>query len=805
MTARQRDLMPVLFLVLLVMVLPSARAWAGYVVKDGNPMARICLPEKFGRPVALAVEELRTYIHKMTGAMIPVDYGLPISGDGIVLDVESGKGRIEDGTDQSFTIEETGKAVHIRGNSDLAVLYGVYQYLHELGVRWFEPGELGENVPALTEIRIGKRAKDYLPSCRTRVMDFSGSWKNHFDDSDGEKSIREHEEYDLWLLRNRLHFWRSIHSRDKHRFSFNAAREGGGHGIRRFALRGADFEKEPERFALVTEDGKRERRDTDKVQICFTHPKNVETAIEGAVAFLTEDKRKDVGRVYAVDHEWIACPMGLADCAGICECDSCRKAAGEPPYDKDRLVWQFMNKVARGLSAKLPDRKIALFAPYFELRRPPTDVKIEPNIMAIACRVQSWSAADEDRDCYPFTKKQKENMEATRAAGAEMGSYDYIMWKGTPQPLNILDAASAYRAMGYQYYTVEVMQRGEEIWPILWSLAQYVWDSSNDPRELLKSYCAGYYGAAGPQALSVLQLIDASSRRLPRIIFGGLSDTQMIMSEDVIREGRETLAQAAAKVTGREGKRLARFNDTFEMYTRQAQTTRAYYHALNERTPSAIADAYKKMDEFETFWSLNKLSDTCSPSILEGIRDLRKKIAEKSEPKGRAALTDRDVWLRELFAFDKAPAKIPNLYPLPEVWKLRIDYEDMGLKEGWHKPDYDDSKGWQPLSTWDCYENQGYAEVDGRFWYRVAFPAPPFPAGKKIIMRIGSLDDDGDIYINGERAYVRKHIHPDDWQSSFAFEVTALIKPGQTNVIAVRGYDAMGAGGIWRPCALYTE
>jgi hypothetical protein len=777
-----------------------AAAPSGYLVKDGQPMARICLPAGAGKPVILAGDELRNYIKKMSGAELAVgtNHTPGTAGGSIVLEVRPGIFSPLDASDQSFTIAENGaNEVRISGNSELAVLYGVYQFLHELGVRWFTPGEIGENVPLLTEIRIGKRAQDYRPSFRTRNMDFSGLWNYHFDDADKEKVTRVHEEYDLWLLRNRLQFWRSIHERNEHHFAFNWVREAIGENIRKMALRGADLSKEPERFALVTKEGKQERRDKGYgVQICFTHPKNVETAIESAVAFLTNGP----GR------EWIACPLGLEDSPGFCECEKCRKAAGAPPYEKDRLVWQFMNKVARGLNVKLPGKKICLAAPYFELNRPPADVKIEPNILAVAGRCVGWSAEEEDRNYYPFTKKQKENIETTRAAGAEMGSYDYIMWNGTPQPLNILDAARAYRAMGNQLYTVEVMQRSEEIYPILWSLAQYVWDSGHDPRELLNNYCAGYYGAAGPQVLSVLQLIDTSSRKLPRISYGGLSDTQAIMSEDVIGEGRKNIAQAAAKVTGREGQRLARFKDTFEMYARQAQTMRAYCHALNARTPSAIADACKKMDEFETFWQTNKLSDTCSPDILKGIGNLRKnRITAKAEPKGRAALADREAWLKELYAFDKAPAQIPNLYPLPEVWRLRIDYEDIGLKEGWQKPDYDDGKGWQPISTWDFFENQGYADVDGRFWYRVTFNAPRFPAGKKVYLRIGSLDDDGDIYVNGELAYVRKHNFTDAWQSSFAFEVTPFIRPEGKNTIAVRGYDGFGAGGIWRPCAIYTD
>ena len=179
------------------------------------------------------------------------------------------------------------------------------------------------------------------------------------------------------------------------------------------------------------------------------------------------------------------------------------------------------------------------------------------------------------------------------------------------------------------------------------------------------------------------------------------------------------------------------------------------------------------------------------------------KIDLQSNPKGNKELADKAVWMRELFAGEKVPADLPNLFPLPEVWKYRIDFEDTGLKEGWDKPEYDDSKSWQPLSTWACFEDQGYEKVDGRFWYRLSFDAPQFPAGKKIMMRVGSLDDNGEVYINGKLASKPNSIGM--WDKSYAFDVTPFLKPGQKNLIALRGYDSSGAGGIWRPCALYTE
>jgi beta-galactosidase/beta-glucuronidase len=179
-------------------------------------------------------------------------------------------------------------------------------------------------------------------------------------------------------------------------------------------------------------------------------------------------------------------------------------------------------------------------------------------------------------------------------------------------------------------------------------------------------------------------------------------------------------------------------------------------------------------------------------------------VSPEAKPQSRKELADETVWRRELFFNAKVPETIENLFPMPDIWKFRLDYRDEGLLKGWEKSDYDD-KGWQPASTGDYMERQGNFAAGGRFWYRVKFQAPEFPAGKKIVMRIGALDDDGDIYINGQLAFSRKFEGPDDWKSSFAFDITPYLIPEKENVIAVRGYDSFGAGGIWKPVAIYTE
>ena len=150
------------------------------------------------------------------------------------------------------------------------------------------------------------------------------------------------------------------------------------------------------------------------------------------------------------------------------------------------------------------------------------------------------------------------------------------------------------------------------------------------------------------------------------------------------------------------------------------------------------------------------------------------------------------------------PDEVENLFKLPEVWLFRCDPWLEGQKKGFASLDYDVSRDkWQNVSAWDVFESQGYYEVGGQFWYRVNFKAPKFPAGKKVYLRIGSIDDGGEVFLNGVKA--GESGPSGNWDKSFELDVTSLIKPEADNLIVIRGYDAFGGGGLWRPAALYTK
>jgi len=792
-----------------------------YVIRDGVALGRIFSPKEAGRAARFAVKELKEHLGRITGATLEEAWREHFTWEGgIVLKVRDKEEWFGKETAQAFTIEQTVRppVVAITGNTNIAVLYGVYEYLHDLGVRWYSPGEIGTNIPRMANIEITPGRKRSEPEFLLRSLDLSGTLKSHFSLWESEELKDELlYEYTLWLLRNRLHFRRYINSPRRNWFSFNRPAYSGGHALRRVAglarmfsdKAPADFKENPERFPMVTRNFKKERVNSGAYQICFTNADNIRDAIENTVRRHKEEEAE--GNEL---QETAAVSLALADCAGICECDECAKVAGEDPNSRDRLVWHFMNRVARGVDERLPGRRIMIYAPYYELTQPPPDVKIEPNIIAVSCRGYSWDRGSGQAKDDPFTPKYREWINNTHKAGAAQAAYDYVLMCLAPQPLDILDTVGEYRKLGYKYYHPEVMQRNEQTWPILWALARSSWGSPREPRQLMEEYCHDYYGKdRGELVLWLLERMDANSRNMRRICYGNAKICSEMLPEELVKEARVKL-KGAVRVTpkGKDRKRIVNFSDSMEVHFRVAEMFRAYEDALNYRTPEMVGKVRDLAVEFLRFWDGHDVAKLFSCSILSVPTKILRVNFARIEPTARTnSFDDRSILLKTIFFSEPAPESVHNLFVLPEIWKLKLDPRGVGEKENWDAPGLDDGEknGWQNVSTWNFIESQGYGSsrlIDGDFWYRLSFKAPEFPAGKKVLLRIGALDDEGTLYLNGVKVADRqmgKDGHA--WNMSFAVDVTQTIKPGQENLLAVHGYDAEGAAGIWRPCALYTE
>jgi len=787
---------------------------AKYIIKDGVAQGKLYLPANVGKPTLFAAQELRDHLKKMTGAELEMAWReIGRHDSGFIFKTRPENEWKGKESAQAFTVEESASPmprVTITGNTDIAVLYGVYQYLNDLGVRWLTPGEIGTNIPKLSDIPIQPGKRMHSPSFSSRTMALSSTVRGHF--GEGPDVNAAVYDYELFLIRNRTQLGRLIATRD---FDFNLCVMNSGHAIKPMTGLSRDkvkelMEKEPERFALVTGKDFLLKRVYEEGQVCFTNEKNIQTAIENCVSFFENMEKTRNERSADLDED-ATVGMGLSDCKGYCECDSCAKIAGKGPNSKDRLVWWFWNSVAKGLNEKMPGRNIGVFYPYMDMTEPPDDVKIESNIMAFTCLLIKWEKSPENKESYPFTKTFRQWIGKTKDAGATLVARDYQTRPLTPTPLLVLDAAQGFAKLGYKHYNMEAQQRSEYGWPIIWSLAQFTWDTSKAPREYLKDFCREYYGT--PYDADILWILEEMTRNactMERINYGGGADTSYMLPDEFIKNARARLGTAVSNSQDRQKERLSRFRDSIEAQFQHAETYRAYSKAMNNRTPEDIADFVKRANGLKDFWQKNNLAAISSTGRNPAIAaDMYLKTDFASlKPCARKEISglgpNDKRWMEELFAgAEKMPEKVPNLFPLPENWKFHLDYENNGVENGYFKVAYDDTVGWPLVSSWNMPAYQGYEQIGGAFWYRLKFKAPVFPSGKKVFLRIGSLDDTGDIYLNGVK--VGSQSDCGKWDRSFAIDVTNHIKAGEENVIAIHGYDCGGGEGVWRPSALYTE
>lgn len=147
--------------------------------------------------------------------------------------------------------------------------------------------------------------------------------------------------------------------------------------------------------------------------------------------------------------------------------------------------------------------------------------------------------------------------------------------------------------------------------------------------------------------------------------------------------------------------------------------------------------------------------------------------------------------------------------PLQGKWKFHLK-DDME----WAAKNYDDDE-WDELFVPGKWEDQQYRDYNGYAWYRTSFSYKK-DMGELLVLLLGKIDDLDQVYINGkliggtgnlvEGESDRVRVNNEFNAFRGYYIPKGLIKQNETNVIAVRVYDAMGVGGIYEgPIGLITQ
>jgi beta-galactosidase/beta-glucuronidase len=148
-------------------------------------------------------------------------------------------------------------------------------------------------------------------------------------------------------------------------------------------------------------------------------------------------------------------------------------------------------------------------------------------------------------------------------------------------------------------------------------------------------------------------------------------------------------------------------------------------------------------------------------------------------------------------------------------WRFSVDRQKKGESDMWFASDYDDTT-WQVVSvphTWNVMPD--YSQFNGLGWYRYNLAVPESLQGMHLRLRFQAVFYLAKVWVNG--IYLGEH---EGGYTPFEFDVTAQIRPGENNVIAIQvdnklsavripaqlnegwSYDWWNYGGIVRPVSL---
>ncbi len=459
--------------------------------------------------VKLAATELVEHIERMSGAKLEiVALGTNLAGRVPIYLDQAADAALDAATRKvstdpaAFTIRAGDKSVAIRGLSREGTLFGCYEALEQLGVRWFMPGEIGRVIPASPTVALVNRDTTQGPS-------FPDRW------AAGHAS-----KFRVWQRRMRMG---GLHFPPAHGISMPATHS---------------FAAKPECYALIGG----ERRDR---QLCVSNPET----LAGAVQTVREYFRANT------NSPWIG--IGPHDGRGFCECDACKALDGGDwdPFAAymsmtDRYLG-FFNAILDAIADEFPDKKIAFYS-YASYNRPPVKVKPNPRIVpAFApitiCRIHGLG--------NPICPEQDKYF---RWMVGEWGKilpevYDRGYWFNLASPGFLFPMVHRLRTqipiskeLGITGWRVECLAHWGSELPSLYIAGKLMWNHEANVDALMQDFATAYFGPADEPMGAYIALLDATIRDAD-VHTGSAYDTPLIYPPAVRQQALALLAAAAAK------------------------------------------------------------------------------------------------------------------------------------------------------------------------------------------------------------------------------------------------------------------
>lgn len=445
----------------------------------GKAQATIVVPAQAQKQELLAAQELRHYVQAICGVELPLrEDGQAVPGTGLYIGrcspTQESDLPAPELNPEAYAIRTRNGSAFFVGRYPTPTYFAVVSFIEEdLGVRWFAPGDLWEDVPSGEpgELRVTVADRVVVPGTSPRVWsghDWDATWK-------------------AWNLHNK-----TVLSEVVPRRQFQNQM----HGV--FPTE-TYAQTHPEYYPLI--DGKR-WIPPDGMR--YWRPCEGNPEVQRIVA--------DYAGNWFDTHPTVdSFSLGMDDISHLCSCPLCRALDAHPDsYEKRQFSdrhYRFVNAIAKRVATTHPDRYIGTLIYNIARDLPETVDRLEPNVFGFLTETSAlwWEEGRQEAD-HELTRQWAKRC-------AHLSRYDYYgMGCFTPRFYpHAVDAQIKFdKSLGLEGMYIEVYTFLPHTAPMIWLTAKLQWDHRQDADALLGEFYRRMYGPAAPAMAQYWGLLERS-------------------------------------------------------------------------------------------------------------------------------------------------------------------------------------------------------------------------------------------------------------------------------------------------------
>ncbi len=495
----------------------SLNVYSTVLFADGKSFYDIVLPASASISEKTAAQELKTYLHKISGANFTISsepnqgvHHIYIGYNDIVHDMTHEEKPTNE--DESFTYRTIEKDLFIYGGRQRGTMYGVFAFLEQqLGIHWYTPDYT--HIPQLRKWDLPQLHRCESPAISRRQVYYHASfnldWKAHNMDNAG------------------------YYVGDVNKYGGGQPAIWGNHTMHKLLPPEKYFMQHPEYYSLYN--GKR----SENGQLCLS---NKSVLHEVTKNLLDSISQHPLFETYCV---------GQNDNSYACECNHCKQLASQYGGQSGLLLW-FVNQIADAIKQKYPEKYVATFA-YQYTQKPPKNITPRDNVII---RLSTITCCF----CHPIENCQENATFRNDYTEWSKLTRNVYIWDYTTGFFQFLAPFPNFATMApnidfFSRHSVlgileegQYLNAGGEFGELkAWLLCKLLWNPKQDTDSLAHMFIYDYYSHAGDDIYKYYQLCK-SLGMTPNHVKFKYYDNDPVLTEQFIKKSKHILSHAEQKV-----------------------------------------------------------------------------------------------------------------------------------------------------------------------------------------------------------------------------------------------------------------